>query len=340
MRKISVNVVSESAFTVRGHGVHTAFEEHVDALKNYTSYDIRVNSKRPSDIVHVHTVGPYSWKKFRQATHGRVINAHVTPGSFIGSLRAAKLWAPIARKYLKFVYGKADHIICVSPQTEKELRELGLTKPMSVIPNMVELANFKRPPEHELSSLRRHFNIPADKPVIVASGQVQPRKGVADFRLVAEELSDYHFLWIGGIPFGKFADKTADMEQLMKSAPKNVTFTGVVELPVARKLYHLADVFWLPSYQETFGLVAVEAAACRLPIILRDIPVYHDIFDGSYIAETTNSGFSKSIKKLIENPKMYKKQQKLSDELALRYASKTLVHNYETLYKSLIGDYS
>jgi 1,2-diacylglycerol-3-alpha-glucose alpha-1,2-galactosyltransferase len=340
MKQLSVNVVSESVFTVRGHGVHTAFEEHVNALKSYTDYSVKINAKRPTDIVHVHTVGPYGWRKFRQATHGRVINAHVTPGSFIGSLKGAKLWAPFARWYLKFVYNKADHIICVSPNTESELRELGIHKPMSVIPNMVELAHFKRPPEHELTALRRHFSVPDDKPVIVCSGQVQPRKGVADWRLVAEDLTDYHFLWIGGIPFGKFADKTADMEQMMASAPDNVTFTGVVELETARKLYHLADVFWLPSYQETFGLVVVEAAACRLPVVLRDIPVYRDIFEGTYQHANTNKDFAQILKDLITKPTLYKKQQKLSDELALRYASKTLVHRYESLYKSLVGDYS
>jgi 1,2-diacylglycerol-3-alpha-glucose alpha-1,2-galactosyltransferase len=340
MKPISVNVVSESVFTVRGHGVHTAFEEHVSALKKYTPYTVKINSKRPTDIVHVHTVGPYGWHKFKLAKQGRIINAHVTPGSFIGSLKGAKLWAPLAKKYLKFVYSQADHIICVSPNTEMELRELGIRKPMSVIPNMIELSNFNRPAEHELSSLRRHFNVPADKPVIVCSGQVQPRKGVADWRLVAEQLTDYHFLWIGGIPFGKFADKTADMEQMMASAPNNVTFTGVVELETARKLYHLADVFWLPSYQETFGLVVVEAAACGLPVILRDIPVYKDIFSGTYQHAKTNKEFASIIKNLITDNKLYKKQQKLSEELALRYASETLVHRYETLYKSLIGDYS
>ena len=57
MKQLSVNVVSESVFTVRGHGVHTAFEEHVNALKSYTDYSVKINSKRPTDIVHVHTVG-------------------------------------------------------------------------------------------------------------------------------------------------------------------------------------------------------------------------------------------------------------------------------------------
>lgn len=339
MKKLSVNVVSESVFTVKGHGVHTAFEEHVHALKTYTDYSVHVNSKQPSDIVHVHTVGPYSWRKFRLAQRGRVINAHVTPGSFIGSLRFAKLWAPFARWYLRFVYNKADHVICVSPDVEKELRVLGVHKPMSVVPNMIELKNFKRPAEHELETLRRHFHIPADKPVIVCAGQVQPRKGVGDFIIAAEQMPDYHFLWIGGTPFGNLGEKTADMMRLMDNAPENVTFTGVVELPTARKLYHLGDIFWLPSYQETFGLVVIEAAACGLPVILRDIPVYKDIFEGTYLMGDSNHVFIRLLKELIEKPAMYKKQQKLSNELALKYSSQHLVTRYVQLYRTLTGDF-
>lgn len=337
MSKTSVNVVSESAFTVQGHGVHTAFEEHVHALKSYTGLDIRVNSKRAADIVHVHTIGPYSWRKFRLAKHGKVINAHVTPGSFIGSLRAAKLWAPIARSYLKFVYSRADHIICVSPQTALELKSLGLTTPMSVIPNMIELSSFRRPPKEELKTLKLRYKIPSNKPVIIAAGQVQPRKGIEDFRLVAKSLSNYHFLWIGGIPFGKIADQAKSMQRAMETAPSNVSFTGVVDLETARKLYHLGDIFWLPSYQETFGLVVIEAAACKLPVILRDIPVYKDIFKGSYLSAKSNSGFIKHIEALLKNKPLYINQQKLSVLLAKKYASSTLIHRYEKLYNELIA---
>ena len=340
MKHISVNVVSETVFTVRGHGVHTAYQEHLEALKKYTSYKVTTNSTQSSDIVHVHTIGPYSWRKFRQAKYGAVMHAHVTPGSFIGSLRAAKLWAPAAHLYLRWIYNKADAVICVSPQVKKELINLKVKSKLVIIPNMIEVANFKRPTMSQLNKLRKQFSVPDDRPCIVASGQVQPRKGAQDFIDMALDQPDYHFLWIGGIPFGKLGEKTADMEQLMKNAPENVTFTGVVELEVARQLYHLGTIFWLASYQETFGLVVIEAAACGLPVILRDLPVYKKIFNDSYLIANSLDQCKKNIISLLSNKATYKQWQARSLQLADDYSSAHRIKEYTAVYAELIGPQS
>jgi len=333
---IRLNIVSESEFTVKGHGVHTAYVEHVAAIKKYTDYDLIINSDQISNIVHAHTVGPYSLRKFRLAKNAKIINAHVTPGSFIGSLRYAKLWAPIARVYLRYVYNQADHVVCVSPTVKQELLALGVKRPMSVIPNMIELSNFKRPPENQLDALRQQFNVPQDRAVIVSAGQVQPRKAIGDFISVAQQMPDHHFLWIGGIPFGKLGEKTKDMEHLMKNAPDNVTFTGVVELAIARQLYHLGNIFWLPSYQETFGLVVIEAAACGLPIILRDIAVYEDIFTNAYLKTSTPESCIRQIQQLLTKKSIYKRQQQKSISLADNYSSQRLIQNYSSLYRTFL----
>lgn len=336
MKQISVNVVSETVFTVRGHGVHTAYQEHLEALKKYTSYTVTTNDSQATDIVHAHTIGPYSWRKFKQARHGAVMHAHVTPGSFIGSLRAAKLWAPAARIYLRWIYNKADAVICVSPQVKKELLELNVRSMLVVIPNMIELAHFKRPTEKHLAHLREKFHIPKDKPCIVASGQVQPRKGAQDFIDTAKASPQLHFLWIGGIPFGNLGEKTADMERLMKNAPDNVTFTGVVELEVARQLYHLGTIFWLASYQETFGLVVIEAAACGLPVILRDLPVYKKIFNGGYLIADSQAQCKKHIDILLSNKAVFARWKKQSLKLADEYSSAHRIHEYTDVYETLI----
>lgn len=338
MKQISVNIVSETVFTVRGHGVHTAYKEHLEALKKYTPYKVVTNSKKASDIVHAHTIGPYSWHKFRLARHGSVMHAHVTPDSFIGSLRAAKLWAPAARAYLRWIYNMADVVVCVSPQVKQELTDLGVHSHKVVIPNMIELSNFNRPLASKLSALRTQFSIPENKPCIISSGQVQPRKGAQDFIELAKNSPEYHFLWIGGIPFGNLGEKTADMKSLMKNAPANVTFTGVVELDIARQLYHLGAVFWLASYQETFGLVVIEAAACGLPIILRDLPVYKDIFKKSYMTANSNKECKKHITSVLSNTGTYKSWQSKSRELAEEYSSKRRIKEYISIYNSLMKE--
>ena len=55
-------MISESEFTVQGHGVHTAYKEITDALRKRKDIDIEVNSDRPADIVHIQTMGLYSFR--------------------------------------------------------------------------------------------------------------------------------------------------------------------------------------------------------------------------------------------------------------------------------------
>ena len=55
--KLTVNMISESEFTVQGHGVHTAYKEITDALRKKKDVDIEVNTDRPADIIHIQTMG-------------------------------------------------------------------------------------------------------------------------------------------------------------------------------------------------------------------------------------------------------------------------------------------
>ena len=63
-RRIKVNVVSESEFTVKGHGVHTAYVELANALAKRKDIELSINSKSSFvDIVHVHTVGFFALRR-------------------------------------------------------------------------------------------------------------------------------------------------------------------------------------------------------------------------------------------------------------------------------------
>ncbi|MGZ4869910.1 MAG: glycosyltransferase, partial [Halobacteriota archaeon] len=64
-----------------------------------------------------------------------------------------------------------------------------------------------------------------------------------------------------------------------------------------------AEVFVFPSYEENQGIAVLEAAACGLPLILRDLPAYSDLVDRQNCVKfTTNDEFESAIKELVENP--------------------------------------
>ena len=54
--------------------------------------------------------------------------------------------------------------------------------------------------------------------------------------------------------------------------------------------YNGADVFFMPSYAETFGLVILEALACGVPVVARDIPEFHEIFGNNILYFSDRAG--------------------------------------------------
>ncbi len=87
----------------------------------------------------------------------------------------------------------------------------------------------------------------------------------------------------------------------MENAPANVTFPGYVDRERLREVYQGADVFAFLSHEETEGIVVLEALACGIPAVVRDIPVYADwLRDGEnvYKASSTDE-FQQKVSALL-----------------------------------------
>lgn len=332
---MKVNVISESAFGIQGHGVHTAFLEHIASLNNHPSVEAVANSREKADIVHIHTVGAYSLGKLLFSHGKKVVSAHVIPESFVGSLVGAQLWAPLARRYLRWFYNKADAVVAVSDDTKNNLLAMGVTKPVHVVYNTVDTSKYRNDAVHK-EQARKELGIKPDAWVVVGAGQVQPRKRIDTFIDVARAVPEAHFIWVGGMPFGKAAARHGNMQRLMDSPPPNVTFSGIVPFEEMRKYYQAADVFFLPSAQETFGLVVVEAAAASLPVVLRNIPDYAETFKGDAVMATDGT-FADELLRLKTDKKHYEKMKTASARIAKRYDSKVGAEALVKLYRSLLG---
>jgi len=332
---MKINIISESAFGIVGHGVHTAYLEHVASLEDYPGVEVVTNSKERADIVHIHTVGTYSFRRLFTSTGKNVVSAHVIPESFVGSLIGARFWAPYAKVYLRWFYNRADAVVAVSEDTKDHLVAMGVKKPITVIHNTIDTSRYHNSPELKKKA-RESLNFKADAWVVIGAGQVQPRKRIDSFIETALACPEMQFIWVGGMPFGKMAAEHGAMEQLMALAPPNVTFTGIIPFEQMCEYYRAADAFFLPSAQETFGLVVVEAAAAGLPVVLRDIPDYAETFKGDAVMASDGT-FADELLKLKADPRHYEKMKTAAERIAKRYDShegaKQLVALYESLLK-------
>ena len=333
---MKINIISESAFGIVGHGVHTAYLEHVASLKNYPGVEVVTNSRERADIVHLHTVGTYAFRRLLTSNGKNVVSAHVIPESFVGSLIGAQFWAPYARIYLRWFYNRADAVVAVSEDTKDHLVAMGVKKPITVIHNTIDTARYANSPERKKKA-RKTLGIKDDAWVVIGAGQVQPRKRIDSFIEAALALPEMQFVWVGGMPFGKMAAEHGAMEQLMALAPPNVTFSGIMPFEKMCEYYRAADVFFLPSAQETFGLVVVEAAAAGLPVVLRDIPDYVETFKGDVVMADDKS-FVDELSRLQKDKKHYSKMQAATNRIAQRYDSRAGADALMKLYKKLLGN--
>lgn len=331
-----INMVSESEFTVKAHGVHTAYLELTQALRSRDDTDVAVNTfRRPADITHVQTIGLYSVLHLVFGSGKKVISAHVVPASFVGSLRGAKYWLWAAKLYLRWVYGRADCVLAVSRTVERELHgSMNIKRRIEVLYNTVDMSRYAPQPDDKQLA-RQKLGIDTGQFVVVGNGQVQPRKRLDTFVAAAKALPDMTFIWIGGIPFKQLGADYAGMVKLMENVPKNVIITGVIDLKDVRTYLMAADVFFLPAEQENHPMCVLEAAGAGLPIILRDIPEYDDTFRPDAIFIQSDADAITALQKLLNDRTYYDAMRGASGRIARRFDSQTGANQVMSIYRSL-----
>lgn len=228
-----------------------------------------IRSCSPRVILSAHTVGPVALARMIVHRGPVIVTGHITPASLLGSIRCAKQSLRLVSTYLRFVYNRADTIIAVSASAAGELKSLRVRAPIRVLYNSIDqcdiraLLRSRRP-------LREEFSW-HDQVIVLAVGQIQPRKGIDDFIQCARALPQFRFIWVGGMPFGLLSAERGRMLRMCSEAPCNVEFVGMKPRSDVFRFYAAADIFFMPSHHETFGLAALEAATAGLPLLVRDL---------------------------------------------------------------------
>jgi glycosyltransferase-like protein len=183
-----------------------------------------------------------------------------------------------------------DHRICVSRHwAEAVRRDFGM--PAEVIPNGVDAARFAAVGEVARADARARLGLP-ERPVVLAVGGIEPRKGSRTLLAAAAALRRAGpaplVVVAGGETLFDYADYRAaweaDAERLgmrvhrgpRPSADADVAVLGTVadgDLPL---LYRAADALAFPSEREGFGLVVLEAMAAGTPAVVSDLPVLRE----------------------------------------------------------------
>ncbi|MDP7628531.1 MAG: glycosyltransferase [SAR202 cluster bacterium] len=182
--------------------------------------------------------------------------------------RPGEIESPLRLKVEAEVMRNVDKVV-VSTEEERDdvsrLYEFSRER-VDVIPGGVNLNLFTRSDKIEA---RRALGIQEDK-VILSVGRPEPLKGL-DILVGAlcrvDDLPNTRLVLVGGEP-----GRDHELQRLQSIAGSlgvldKITFAGAVGHSDIPKYMNAADVFVMPSYHESFGLAALEAMACGVPVM-------------------------------------------------------------------------
>jgi glycosyltransferase involved in cell wall biosynthesis len=222
-----------------------------------------------------------SWEMVRHAPDVLFIPAHVVPLIHprrtaatihdLGYLHMPEAHPGRSRRYLdwstRWSVRAARQVIAVSSATKDDLvQTLHVPAEKIVVIHHGVRADFHRPPESVTAATLARLAIP--RPYILFLGTVQPRKNLqrlirAFGRVVAAGLP--HALVIAG-RLG-WLTEPIQAEVATQGLTERIHFTGYVADADVPALYAGADVFAFPSLYEGFGMPALEAMACGVPVV-------------------------------------------------------------------------
>lgn len=336
--KVVVNMLSK-ADSVDGQGVGSAYIEQVNLVKEELkdTFEVRINSKKKADIMHVHSINPGFYLRFKKKNGIRVMYCHFLPETLKGSIKLPKPIFSIFCKYVMSFYKKAEYLVVVNPIFKKDLAKLGVKEDRIIyIPNYVSKDSFYPIEKDKTLEVRQKYNIDPNKFVVLGCGQVQTRKGVLDFVEVAKNNPNIEFVWCGGFSFKGITDGYNELKKVVENPPyPNIKFLGIIPRTEMNLMFNMADCLFMPSYNELFPMSILEAASASKPIVLRDLELYEDILWDNYLKGTKNEEFSSLIQRLENDKEYYDNACKLSDNISTYYSKENVAKLWNDFYLSI-----
>ncbi len=242
---------------------------HTYPLFEYPPYELALASKMVSvvkneklDLLHVHYAIPHASAAYMAKqilkTEGIVIPVVTTlHGTDITLVGKDASYEPV----VTFSINQSDGVTAVSSDLRKETYEhFKITKEIEVIPNFIDLEKFKK-------QKKDHFKkaiCPNDEALIVHTSNFRKVKRVQDvvqiFANIHQEIPS-KLLLIGDGPERTRVEKLCRELEICD----DVRFLGKLE--AVEEVLSVADLFVMPSEKESFGLAALEAMACEVPVI-------------------------------------------------------------------------
>ncbi|MFQ5878664.1 MAG: glycosyltransferase [Dehalococcoidia bacterium] len=236
----------------------------------------------------------------------------------------------------------ADRIVCASRDERNLLVRLyGVPAGcIRVVPCGVDLDLFRPMDKGEA---RRRLRLD-DAPIILYVGRLEPLKGIDILLRAVAQLSDdvpFRLLIVGGDE--RSTGERRQLEGLAREIgiAERVLFAGAVDHHQLPLYYNAADVCAVPSYYESFGLVAVEAMACGTPVVATRVGglagTVRDGETGYLIPWRCPEPFADKLETLLINDELRQRLGQAARAAVEPYRWHSVADQVEAIYQELLA---
>ncbi len=159
---------------------------------------------------------------------------------------------------------------------------------------------------NELNSFKEKYNLPENFLLFV--GSIEPRKNLRTLLLAYELLPESFRKEFPLIVAGFSGWKNKDIIESFKRL--KVRYLGYISDSELSSLYNLATLLICPSIYEGFGFPPLEAMACGCPVVVSDIPVFHETCKDAafYVDPYSPESIAESIEKILSSGDLLKEK--------------------------------
>jgi L-malate glycosyltransferase len=316
-------------------------EVHVPTydLFKYQPYELALSSKIVEvvkkfkiEMLHVHYAIPHAYAAYmgkkmledEDIQIPMITTLHGTDITLVGS-------HPFYKKAVQFSINHSEYVTAVSHSLKEDTERLfKITADIKVIPNFIDIDKFK----FKKVPCEKEQIAPNDQMVITHISNFRPLKRIIDilktFKIISDQLN-VKLLMVGDGP---------EKERALRYCRTHKMEDTVLFLGRSNQIDEIlcfSDLFLLPSEQESFGLVALEAMVHGVPVVCSNVGGLPEVVDDGISGflcplGDVNTMAEKAIH-ILEDPERHKQFKFQAFESSKKFDIQKVISNYELLYQ-------
>ena len=314
-------------------------------LFKYPPYEIALSSKIVEivksanlDILHVHYAIPHAaaavMAKYvlqKEGVHIPIITTlHGTDITLVGK---DATYGPV----IKYSLDQSDGVTAVSESLKQDTKDIfSFDKDIRVIPNFVDFKRFQRQP-------KEHFKLaiaPHNERIVIHTSNFRKVKRVDDVLAVFKKIQKQipsRLLMVGDGPERVRLERQCRESNMCDK----ITFLGKQD--AVEEILSVGDLFLMPSETESFGLAALEAMACQVPVVSSNTGGLPEVNINGVTGFTCNVGdvdeMAKRGVEILQNDETLKQFKQNALEQAKRFDIHVVCPVYEKYYEEVIEEH-